>query len=72
MRYWGSEDSELSMRTWLLGYRVVCEPSIRVGHTFREEHPYHIAWFDELYNKARFGESLEITESGDIHGPNAS
>jgi glycosyltransferase involved in cell wall biosynthesis len=53
-RYWGSEDSELSMRAWLFGYEVVCDPSIRVSHAFKEEHPYHIAWFDELYNKARF------------------
>ncbi|MGI0090122.1 MAG: glycosyltransferase, partial [Nitrososphaerales archaeon] len=53
-RYWGSEDSELSMRTWLLGYRVVCDPSMRVAHEFRDEHPYHISRFDELYNKVRF------------------
>jgi GT2 family glycosyltransferase len=53
-RFWGSEDSELSMRTWLMGYRVMCDPSMRVGHVFREEHPYQIAWFDELYNRVRF------------------
>ncbi len=53
-RFWGSEDSELSMRAWLMGYQVMCDPSIRVGHGFREEHPYHIAWFDEVYNKVRF------------------
>jgi hypothetical protein len=53
-RFWGSEDSELSMRMWLMGYQVMCDPSMRVGHGFREEHPYHIAWFDEVYNKARF------------------
>ncbi len=53
-RFWGSEDSELSMRTWLLGFKVVCDPSMRVGHMFRDEHPYHITKFDELYNKVRF------------------
>lgn len=53
-RYWGSEDSELSMRSWLFGYRVACDPAIRVGHEFRDEHPYHITRFDELYNKVRF------------------
>ena len=24
-----------------------------MGHVFRSEHPYHVAWFDELYNKVR-------------------
>jgi GT2 family glycosyltransferase len=52
-RFWGSEDSELSLRAWLLGYQVICDPSIQVGQVFRSEHPYHVAWFDELYNKVR-------------------
>lgn len=51
---WGSEDSELSIRTWLLGYRVLCEPSFRVGHLFRPSHPYKIDWFDIMHNKIRF------------------
>ncbi|MDE1831715.1 MAG: glycosyltransferase [Thaumarchaeota archaeon] len=55
LRLWGSEDSELSLRTWLLGYQVVCDPSIRVGHLFRETHPYHISSFNELYNIIRLG-----------------
>ncbi len=53
LRLFGSEDSELSMRTWLLGYQVVCNPSIRVGHLFRDTRPYHTSSFNELYNMIR-------------------
>jgi glycosyltransferase involved in cell wall biosynthesis len=53
-RFWGSEDSELSIRTWLLGHQVMCDPTIRIGHLFRYSHPYSISWFDEFYNKIRF------------------
>jgi GT2 family glycosyltransferase len=53
IRLWGEEDSEISMRAWLMGYRVLCDPSIRVSHVFRSSHPYDITWFDRLYNKIR-------------------
>lgn len=54
-RLWGSEDAEISMRAWLMGYDVVCDPALQVDHSFRDVHPYPVAWFDELYNKLRFG-----------------
>jgi glycosyltransferase involved in cell wall biosynthesis len=53
-RFWGEEDSEISMRAWLMGYSVLCDPSIRVGHMFRSEHPYNLEWSDMIYNKIRF------------------
>jgi GT2 family glycosyltransferase len=54
IRFWGEEDSEISIRTWLMGYRVLCDPSIRVGHMFRGSHPYNLHWADITYNKIRF------------------
>ena len=53
IRFWGEEDSELCMRAWLMGYSVLCDPSIRIGHVFRSEHPYNMEWSDTIYNKMR-------------------
>ena len=53
-KFWGDEDSEMCMRSWLMGHRVLCDPSIRVGHMFRSSHPYVIHWSDIIYNKIRF------------------
>jgi GT2 family glycosyltransferase len=52
-RYYGSEDSELSIRAWLLGYNIACDPSITVSHKFKEFFPYKVEWFDIYYNKVR-------------------
>jgi len=51
IRFWGMEDSEICMRSWLFGYSVLCDPSIRVGHKFRNSFPYSVEWFDIHYNK---------------------
>ena len=40
---WGSEDAELSLRLWLLGYELRVVPAVVVGHLFRERHPYAVA-----------------------------
>lgn len=53
-RLWGLEDSEICMRSWLSGYRVLCDPSIQVGHKFRNSFPYSVEWFDINYNKIWF------------------
>jgi len=52
-RFWGLEDSEISIRAWLLGYRVLCDPSINVAHEFRSSFPYEVEWIDFGYNKIR-------------------
>jgi GT2 family glycosyltransferase len=54
LTFWGEEDSELCMRAWLLGYRVMCDPSIIVGHMFKKSHSYSIELSDMIYNKIRF------------------
>jgi GT2 family glycosyltransferase len=54
IRFWGEEDSELCMRAWLMGFRVLCEPPVRVGHKFRASFPYNLDRIDIIFNKIRF------------------
>jgi len=53
-RMWSEEDSEICMRTWLLGCSVLCDPSVKVGHNFKTSFPYEVKWMDLNYNKIRF------------------
>jgi GT2 family glycosyltransferase len=53
MMSYGSEDLELSLRLWLLGYEVLVIPEIDVAHLFRETHPYSVEWKACLYNQLR-------------------
>ena len=53
MTRWGSEDIELCLRLWLLGYRVVAQPASLVFHLFRRRHPYAVDLSQALYNKLR-------------------
>ena len=50
---WGSEDAELSLRLWLLGYELRVVPQVEVAHLFRESHPYLIDWTTILHNMLR-------------------
>jgi glycosyltransferase involved in cell wall biosynthesis len=36
MRYWGIEDLDLSLKCWLMGYRILHDPQAVVGHRFRD------------------------------------
>jgi len=40
MERWGWEDVELSLRLWLLGYRLLVVPKVVVYHLFRQKQPY--------------------------------
>jgi len=42
LRGWGREDLEMSLRSWLMGYRVLIVPKIKIGHLFRRTFPYKI------------------------------
>jgi GT2 family glycosyltransferase len=53
MNCWGSEDCELSLRLWLLGYELLVVPEIEVGHLFRATHPYRVEWTWVLANRLR-------------------
>jgi glycosyltransferase involved in cell wall biosynthesis len=50
IKFWGGEDAELSLRTWLTGHRIVCNPSILVRHLFKKIRPYTM---DIHYNNIR-------------------
>jgi GT2 family glycosyltransferase len=50
---WGSEDAELSLRLWTLGYECLVVPGVEVAHFFRKERPYRVEWEAVLYNKLR-------------------
>lgn len=49
---WGADEQWLSLKTWMLGGRVLQTKEIEVGHIFRAHHPpYKIEPWTELYNK---------------------
>ncbi len=50
---WGSEDGELTLRLWLLGYEQLVHPGIVVEHLFRPSHPYAVDWHLVLHNQLR-------------------
>lgn len=47
---WGYDDQELSMRLWLLGYKVFVHPGVHVLHYFRPRHPYEVSYRHVDYN----------------------
>lgn len=53
MLQWGSEDLELSLRIWLLGYEVWMVPEVEVPHFFRVKNPYHVEWKYVAANQLR-------------------
>lgn len=42
MPQWGSEDLEICVRYWLLGYQVWVAPAVTVLHYFRTSNPYKV------------------------------
>lgn len=50
---WGAEDSELSMRLWLLGYECRLVPEVEVTHLFRQRFPYDVDMKTSLHNNLR-------------------
>jgi glycosyltransferase involved in cell wall biosynthesis len=53
MTRWGSEDHELSLRFWLMGYTVLVHPQVFVYHQFQDVHPYQVNWYGVLFNMLR-------------------
>jgi GT2 family glycosyltransferase len=53
MPQWGSEDLELCVRYWLLGYEVWVVPEVTVLHYFRKARPYGIQWHLLTHNLLR-------------------
>ncbi|MBV7332939.1 glycosyltransferase [Chloroflexi bacterium TSY] len=53
MPQWGSEDLEICVRYWLLGYEVWMVPSVNVLHYFRSSNPYSVEWGAVTHNLLR-------------------
>jgi len=53
MPQWGSEDVELCLRYWLLGYDVWMVPDVIVRHHFRAQFPYGVESRLLLHNQVR-------------------
>ncbi len=53
MPQWGSEDLELCMRYWLLGYEVWVAPAVTILHYFRRSNPYKVEWGAITHNLLR-------------------
>ena len=53
MPQWGSEDLELCVRYWLLGYEVWVVPEVTVLHYFRKARPYGMQWHLVTHNLLR-------------------
>lgn len=50
---WGSEDVEVCLRAWLLGYRVLVDPTITIAHDFRDSRNFEVEDMDVTYNFLR-------------------
>ena len=53
MTKWGSEDIELCLRMWLLGYAVLAQPATLVYHLFRTSRSYDVDARLIMYNHLR-------------------
>jgi glycosyltransferase involved in cell wall biosynthesis len=53
MPQWGSEDLEICVRYWLLGYEVWVAPAVTVLHYFRTASPYKVEWGAVTHNLLR-------------------
>ena len=53
MTNFGSEDLEMCLRVWLLGYQVKIVPQVEISHRFRRTAPFEFGWIDISYNFLR-------------------
>jgi glycosyltransferase involved in cell wall biosynthesis len=53
MTRWGFEDIEISLRAWLLGYRVMGAPAATVAHHFRDQRNFDVPDQGVLFNYLR-------------------
>lgn len=54
---WGHEDVELSFKLWLFGYSLYVNPSVKILHLFRKNHPYPVTMDHVHYNLLRMAYS---------------
>ncbi len=49
----GNVDNEVSVRLWLLGYKLMVTPDVVIRHRFRKRSPYPVRWPQYLHNRLR-------------------
>jgi glycosyltransferase involved in cell wall biosynthesis len=53
MTRWGSEDLEICLRAWLMGYQVLVHPQVVIYHLFRKKFPYAVNRAGVIHNRLR-------------------
>jgi len=53
MTRWGSEDLEICLRLWLMGYQVLVHPGVLIHHLFRDSFPYTVDSAGIIHNRLR-------------------
>jgi glycosyltransferase involved in cell wall biosynthesis len=61
MTRWGSEDVEISLRVWLMGYQVLMHPQVVIYHLFRKTFPYAVDKAGVIHNRLRLA-MLHLSE----------
>jgi len=61
MTRFGSEDLEICLRYWLMGYEVLVQPRTVIYHLFRQTHPYQVHTQKIIYNRLRMA-MLHLSE----------
>jgi glycosyltransferase involved in cell wall biosynthesis len=51
LKQYGADEQFLSMKTWLEGGTCKLINTVKIGHWFRDKHPYNVAWTNMIYNK---------------------
>lgn len=58
LRYYGSSETFMSLKTWLEGGSCKVIKSVTIGHLFRQSFPYRSYMTDSIYNKLFIAEML--------------
>ncbi|MCD0472676.1 glycosyltransferase [Flavobacterium sp. JAS] len=66
LRYYGSDETFLSMKIWLEGGKCILLKNIEIGHIFRNTAPYLITLPDIIYNKLFIAKTLFPEKSKNI------
>jgi glycosyltransferase involved in cell wall biosynthesis len=66
LRYYGNDETFLSMKVWLEGGKCILLKEIEIGHIFRDSAPFPILTPDRIYNKLFIAKTLFPKDSNII------
>lgn len=71
LKQWGQEEPMMSIKTWLLGGKVILMSQMWVGHVYREKRPYPMDTNKTTYNHLLlnhlFTDKQEMADEFDLH-----